>query len=133
MAFFGDTHRRLQTQSDRLSRASIYILDAIHERPIKTHRNSGLPMKGYLLTNSKWWRYVGAGMSGVQLLLAFLEPSSHRQFHLKPGEEVYINSFRTRASIDTMMLALSVECVVLAFFLVDILITMCSSGWRDFW
>jgi len=90
-------------------------------------------MKGYLLTNSKWWRYVGAGMSGVQLLLAFLEPSSHRQFHLKPGEEVYINSFRTRASIDTMMLALSVECVVLAFFLVDILITMYSSGWRDFW
>ncbi|GMI56356.1 hypothetical protein TeGR_g5729 [Tetraparma gracilis] len=44
-AFFFDLKKRLRTSSDRVSRAAVYVRDAIHERPIKTHRCFGLPMQ----------------------------------------------------------------------------------------
>ena len=48
--------KKINTTEDRFSRAAVYIFDAIHERPIKTHRSVGLPMKAYLLLQNYWYR-----------------------------------------------------------------------------
>jgi len=155
MAFFGDTKRNLSNYSDRLARAAVYIRDAIHERPIKAHRNTGAPMKVYVFVNSWGWRWFGCFVSTVHLFLAFLEPASHRPFHSHPNPvdvfapspspslgpdlngtnlEVvtYVNSFTNFATEKTMMTALYVEICILAFMTIDVCLNMYSLGLRDY-
>jgi hypothetical protein len=76
-AFFFDLKRRILTEDDRITRAAVYIKDAIHERPIKIHRSAGGPMKTYLLLQSRMWRVGMLFLSLVHLILAFFEPALH--------------------------------------------------------
>jgi hypothetical protein len=127
-AFFFDLKRRLQTEDEKVTRAAVYIGDAIHERPIKTHRSYGRPMRVYSLLHGKMYRRVLQLMSVLHLALAFFEPHGK----LPAGTVSYVNSLWESNTIDTLYTCLYVEGIIIVIYTIDVMLNMYSFGFRDY-
>jgi len=127
-AFFFDMKKRINTTEDRFSRAAVYIFDAIHERPIKTHRSVGLPMRAYLLLQNYWYRMAMSCVGLVHLSLAFFEPAlNFRDDTLR----TYESSFSTHPA-EFVNKILYVEFVIIGIYALDVGINLFCAGPRDY-
>ena len=109
---------------NRVTRAAVYIHDAIHERPIKTHRSVGLPMQDYTCLHNYWYRFTISSLSFVHLMLAFLEPALNYE---DPDKVAFSNSFGKYGN-DVVEKVLWIETVIVAVYALDVGMNLCWSA-----
>ncbi|GMH86611.1 hypothetical protein TrST_g13904 [Triparma strigata] len=126
--FFFDLKSKINSVEERVTRAAVYIHDAIHERPIKTHRSVGLPMQAYTCLHNYWYRFTISSLSFVHLMLAFLEPALNYE---DPDKVAFSNSFGKYGN-DVVEKVLWIETVIVAVYALDVGMNLYCAGVQDY-